>query len=357
MNKEITNTIQKYKDKLEKVLDFSFRFMEVCGTHTVSIFKSGLRSLFPENLHHVSGPGCPVCVTHASEISLGMELAESNNVILAIFGDMMRVPDHEGKTLKELRAKGAKIEICYSPLDSLKLALDNPDREVVFWGVGFETTIPTVGATILEAKRQNIKNFSVLCMHKLIPPALKYLIEAEDIQIHGFLLPGHVSTIIGVTPYEFLAREYNIPAVISGFEPIDIMLSLYMLVDMYTKNKPEIKNQYTRCVSYEGNKKAQGIIYEVFAPSVGYWRGIGEIENSGLKIVEKYSEYDAAHKFSLKLKDVKEPKGCRCGEVLQGKILPKQCPLFGKRCTPLSPVGPCMVSTEGSCAAYFKYDF
>lgn len=356
MRQEIKEKIVYYRNKLEELLDRPFRFMEVCGTHTVSIFKSGLRSLFPKNLLHVSGPGCPVCVTHASEIALGMELAQEKNIILTVFGDMMRVPDHLGRTLKEMRAKGAKVEICYSPLDSLKIAQENPDMEVVFWGVGFETTIPTVGATILEAKRHEIKNFSVLSMHKLIPPALRFLIESKDVPIDGFLLPGHVSTIIGVTPYTFLAQEFSVPAVISGFEPIDIIMSLYMLVEMWVKKRCEVKNQYIRCVSYEGNNKAKKIMEEVFEPCVGLWRGIGKIENSGLQVSDKFSEFDAFKKFSLTLEDVQEPKGCRCGEVLQGKINPPQCPLFAKKCTPNSPVGPCMVSTEGSCAAYYKYN-
>ena len=348
---EINTLLQE----IDGLLSAPFRFMEVCGTHTVAIFRTGLRSLFSDKLKHVSGPGCPVCVTHPAEIALGMDLAEQKDVILTIFGDMMRVPDHRGMTLKELRAKGAKIEICYSPLDSLKIAIENPDKEVVFWGIGFETTVPTVGATIVQAQKMGIENFSVLSCHKLVPPALRFLVTSKDIEIHGFLLPGHVSTVIGVKPYEFLAKEFNIPAVISGFEAIDILQAIYLMIKMDIGGNVRILNQYTRAVKAEGNKRAQEIISEVFRPHDGLWRGIGTIEGSGLEISDKYSKFDAKKRFDLKFQDVKEPKGCRCGEVLQGKISPDKCPLFGKKCTPLSPVGPCMVSTEGSCAAFYKY--
>ena len=347
--------IKRLIKKIDELLVSPFKFMEVCGTHTVAIFRSGLRFLFPEKLEHISGPGCPVCVTHPADIALGIKLAQNKDVILAVFGDMMRVPDHRGITLKELRAGGAHIEICYSPLDSLKLAFENPEKEVVFWGIGFETTVPTIGATIIQAKKMGIKNFSVLSCHKVIPPALKFLVEAKDVEIHGFLLPGHVSTVIGVHPYEFLAKDYHVPAVISGFEPLDILQAIYMLVEMGMRGSAQVLNQYTRAVKPQGNKKAQEIIEEVFCVSDGLWRGIGIIENSSLEISEKYREFDAKSKFGLKIEMVEEPKGCRCGEVLQGKIHPDKCPLFGKKCTPLNPVGPCMVSTEGSCAAFYKY--
>ena len=352
---KLQHKIKETFDRIQERLKGPFRFMEVCGTHTVSIFRSGLKSLFPHLLEHISGPGCPVCVTHPRDIAMGMELAENPDVIFAIFGDMMRVPDSNGITLKDLRAKGANIVVCYSPLDSLKLALKNIDKEIVFWGIGFETTVPTVGATITEAKKMGIKNFSVLSHHKIIPPVLKFLVEYGEVEINGFLLPGHVSTIIGISPYEFLAKDHKIPSVIAGFDPIDIVYALDMLTSMYICNSPKILNCYERAVKPEGNKKAQRVIKEVFKVSDAYWRGIGKIEASGLEIRDTYKEFDAKKRFGLTPKDVGEPKGCRCGEVLQGKISPKDCPLFGKKCTPISPVGPCMVSTEGSCAAYYKY--
>ncbi|WP_461833319.1 hydrogenase formation protein HypD [Desulfothermus sp.] len=354
-NSQIQQKIKKTIERIEERLKTPFRFMEVCGTHTVSIFRSGLKFLFPHLLEHISGPGCPVCVTHPSDIAMGMELAENPDIVLAIFGDMMRVPDSSGVTLKDLRAKGANIVICYSPLDSLKLAIDKKNKEIVFWGIGFETTVPTVGATIVQAKKMGIKNFSVLSHHKIIPPALKFLVEYGEVEINGFLLPGHVSTIIGMSPYEFLAKDYKIPSVIAGFEPMDIVYALDMLTSMYICNDPKILNCYERAVKPDGNKNAQAVISEVFKISDAYWRGIGKIDASGLEIRDTYKEFDAKKRFGLTPKDVGDPKGCRCGEVLQGKISPKDCPLFGKKCTPISPVGPCMVSTEGSCAAYYKY--
>ncbi len=335
-------------------LDGPFSFMEVCGTHTVSIFQSGLRDLFPSGLRHISGPGCPVCVTHAVDIALGMVLALKQEIILATFGDMMRVPDAKGMTLKKLRAQGARVSVCYSPLDALRIARDNPSTEVVFWGIGFETTSPTVAATIIEAKKEKINNFSVLCAHKLIPPALEFLLK-RGIDVDGFLLPGHVSTVIGTRPYEFIGREYGIPAVVAGFEPLDIAMSILGLLEMRHRSRPEVTNEYFRVVKEQGNIQAQRLMEEVFEEEDALWRGIGIIGKSGFKFREKYREFDAKERFSLPSLEEKDPPGCRCGEVLQGKLSPNQCPLFGKKCTPLNPVGPCMVSSEGSCAAYYKY--
>ncbi len=357
------NLLNQFKDaklckqvlaELTAELKAPFRFMEVCGTHTVAIFQSGLRSLFPENLIHVSGPGCPVCVTHEKEVALFFELAKKD-VILATFGDLMRVPGPDKKSLKDLQAEGAKIKVVYSPFDALTLARENPLAKVVFIGVGFETTAPTIAATLKIAKKEKVKNFFVLCLHKLVPPALRALVVDPQLKVEGFLLPGHVSAIIGVKPYIFLAKEYSIPAVIGGFEPLDILQALYLLVKMKNEGKAEIINSYKRVVKTEGNVKAQEVLAEVFQPCAALWRGIGEIPESGLQLREKYADFDAFQVFDLQFPEVPPLKGCKCGEVLKGLIRPDECPLFKKVCTPQHPVGPCMVSTEGSCAAYYKY--
>ncbi|MDQ7033060.1 MAG: hydrogenase formation protein HypD [Desulfonauticus sp.] len=331
-----------------------FRFMEVCGTHTVAIFRSGLRSLFPENLIHVSGPGCPVCVTHEREVAAFLELAQKD-VVLATFGDLMRVPGPNKQTLKDLQAQGANIKIVYSPFDALQLALDTPDRDVIFIGIGFETTAPTVAATLNVARQQNIKNFFVFCLHKLVPPALKALLSG-GVKIDGFLLPGHVSAIIGRGPYEFLSKDYNLPATIGGFEPVDILQAIYELVKMFNLNQPAVVNCYSRVVKDEGNQKALLMLKRVFEPCSALWRGLGEIPDSGLQIRSEFEAFDARKSFNLEdLPQVPPLKGCKCGDVLKGLLRPDECPLFNKQCTPESPVGPCMVSTEGSCAAYYKY--
>ena len=345
---------------LHSRLDAPLRFMEVCGTHTVAIFRSGLRSLLPEGITHLSGPGCPVCVTHDRELGLCMELAAQDGITIATFGDLMRVPGPGGASLKQAKATGADVEVVYSPLDALKLAKERPDGEIVFLGVGFETTAPTVAATVQMAASEKIKNFSVLVFHKLVPPALEALLadtgsDAPGSGIDAFLLPGHVSTILGINPYRFVAERYGKPGVIGGFDPADILQSLLLMLEMRENNSPDIKNQYSRAVSDEGNSRAREIMFSVFETSDALWRGIGAIPNSGLAIKENYASFDAMKRFGLSLPDVPDIKGCKCGDVLKGRIMPNQCPLFGKACTPAKPVGPCMVSTEGSCAAYFKY--
>lgn len=347
-------------ERLHAELDAPLRFMEVCGTHTVAIFRSGLRSLLPEGITHLSGPGCPVCVTHDRELAACMALAEKDSLVIATFGDLMRVPGPGGKTLKEAKAAGAHVEVLYSPLDALKLARNLPGKEVVFLGVGFETTAPTVAATVRMAEQQGITNFSVLAFHKLVPPALKALLSdneagGEGGGIDAFLLPGHVSTILGVAPYAFVADTYGKPGVIGGFDPADILQSLLLMLEMRRDNAPAIRNQYSRAVSDGGNPTAREVLFSVFEPSDALWRGIGLIPESGLSMREGYSAYDAWKKFSLSMPEVPEIKGCKCGDVLKGRMMPDSCPLFGKACTPAKPVGPCMVSTEGSCAAYFKY--
>lgn len=353
---EICRGLLKKLDKLMAEYGAPLRFMEVCGTHTVSIFRSGLRSLLPESITHLSGPGCPVCVTHDREVAAYMELAKKEGVIIATFGDLMRVPGPGGSNLKEAQARGARVEIVYSPHDALALAAANPEAQVVFLGVGFETTTPTVAATVLMAKAQKLKNFSVLSFHKLVPPALRVLLSGEDSGIEGFLLPGHVSTILGIEPYRFVATEFGSPGVIGGFDPADILQSLLLIVEMRLTGKADIINQYSRAVSDQGSPKARQIMESVFATGDAFWRGIGPVPQSGLFMREEYADFDAWKLFDLALPNVPEIKGCKCGAVLKGQMAPPDCPLFGKACTPAKPVGPCMVSTEGSCAAYFKYN-
>lgn len=347
--------LKKLESRLEE-LGRPLRFMEVCGTHTVSIFRSGLRSLLPDSVVHISGPGCPVCVTHDREVAAYIELAKKDNVIIATFGDLMRVPGPGCQNLKEAQARGAQVKIVYSPHDAMGLAKSNPGSKVVFLGVGFETTAPAVAATIQMAKVAGLKNFSVLSFHKLVPPALRVLLQDKNSNIDAFLLPGHVSTILGVAPYQFVAKEFNCPGIVGGFDPADILQSLLLMTEELIMGKAEIINQYSRMVSDDGNPKARRIMEEVFATGDALWRGIGQIPHSGLFLREEYADFEAWKAFELSLPDVPEIKGCKCGSVLKGQMSPPDCPLFGKACTPAKPVGPCMVSTEGSCAAYFKYN-
>ncbi|MCL1915208.1 MAG: hydrogenase formation protein HypD [Desulfovibrionaceae bacterium] len=348
-------------DKLGKLLETygrPARFMEVCGTHTVSIFRSGLRSLLPPGLTHLSGPGCPVCVTHDSEIAACLGLAEKD-LILASFGDMLRVPGPGGLSLKEARGKGARVEVVYSPLEALQLAQRRPADRVVFLAAGFETTAPAVAACLQSARREKIGNFFVLSLHKLVPPALRALL-AEDRgkgvpPVSAFILPGHVSTVLGVGPYSFIAEEFGRPGVISGFEAADILQSLILILESLIAGRPAIFNQYLRAVSPAGNPRARRILDEIFEPRDALWRGLGRIPASGLIPRADYADFDAWRVFGLEVRESPPPPGCRCGEVLRGRIRPPDCPLFGKACTPATPVGACMVSAEGSCAAYHQY--
>ena len=351
-------------DRLAESLDAPLRFMEVCGTHTVAIFRSGLRSLLPEGITHLSGPGCPVCVTHDREIAAVLELALDGNCTIVTFGDLLRVPGPGGMSLKKAKAMGASVEVVYSPLDSLMLAQKHPEREIVFLGVGFETTAPTVAATIQQARRLGLKNFSVLAFHKLVPPALSVLLEPVQDEAHNtdepsgidaFLLPGHVCTITGLPPFQFLADTYGKSGIVGGFDPADILEALLLMVQLRKEGRPAIVNSYRRVVADAGNHKARAICDEVFEPADALWRGIGLLPQSGLAMRPAYADYDALRKFSMTLPDVAPIKGCQCGEVLKGLLPPDKCRLFGKACTPANPVGPCMVSTEGSCSAYYKY--
>ena len=342
-------------DKIQATLSGRFRFMEVCGTHTVSIYQTGLRSLLPPEIEHVSGPGCPVCVTHAREVAAALELASNPEVIVVTFGDLMRVPDSRGRNLKQVQAEGGDVRICYSPLEAMQVARANPGREVVFLGVGFETTAPAVAAVLKQARAENMDNISLLSGHKLIPPALRLLVHSHEVQVDAFLLPGHVCTVTGLEPFRFLADEFGIPAVAAGFEPADILMALLAVVRQKRDGRAQVENAYPRAVNNLGNRAARAVMDEVFITRDVQWRGLGWIESSGLFPGPEYAGLDAWTRFGLTGIEAGEPPGCRCGEVLKGVLSPRQCPLFGKKCTPSHPVGPCMVSTEGSCAAVFRY--
>ena len=332
------------------------RLMEVCGTHTMAIAKSGLRSMLPANVKLLSGPGCPVCVTPGEVIDAVLELAMQPDLIITTYGDMVRVPGSTpGDNLSRRRAMGARVEVVYSPVDAVKLAKENPDKEVVFLGVGFETTAPGTAAAVLTAKEQGVGNFSLFSMLKTVEPALRALIASEGFNVQGFLCPGHVATILGEEGFRFLPEEYGLPAVISGFEGEDILLSVYLLLRQLADQKPRVQNEYERAVAPQGNPLARAMMEKCFIPRRDIWRGLGEIEASGLKLREELSAFDAEKKFSIRIPEAKSVTACRCGEVITGRITPTQCPLFSRRCTPEDPVGPCMVSSEGACAAAYKY--
>jgi hydrogenase expression/formation protein HypD len=344
----------KIANRVKAVSRKKVRLMEVCGTHTMAIFRSGIRTLLPENITLLSGPGCPVCVTSQHEIDTFIEAARREDVIVATFGDLLRVPGSHSSLQRE-RAEGKEVPIVYSAFDALHVARSNPQKEVVFLGVGFETTAPTIAATIVEAKEREIKNFSVLSAHKLVPPALMALVESDETRIDGFICPGHVSVIIGTKAYLPVVEKYHVPCVVSGFEPTDILQAIHILVRQIEEGHAQLENEYRRAVTFEGNEKARQIMYQVFEPMDAVWRGIGEIPQSGLKIRKEFESFDGEKRFDLPVPHSKEPKGCACGEILMGLKTPVECPLYKKVCTPSHPVGPCMVSTEGTCAAYHKY--
>ncbi len=347
---EIIKIINKLTEKIGRQVSL----MEVCGTHTLSIFRHGIRSLIPSSIKLVSGPGCPVCVTPIDDIDRMLYVAKQSDIILTTFGDMMRVPGSKG-SLYNAKAEGANIKMVYSPLDALKTAEENKDKKIVFFAVGFETTAPLIAATIYEAERKGIPNFFIYSVHKLVPPALEVLVNTEELHLDGFILPGHVSTIIGSKVYEYIPQKYGKACVISGFDADDILHAIAMLLNQILKREPKVEIQYKEAVKPEGNPKALEFLYKFFEPCDSEWRGIGVIPKSGLKLKEEFSHRDAQHIFSIpEIKSI-EPKGCQCGLVLRGVKIPPQCPLFAKICTPENPVGACMVSSEGSCAAYYKY--
>ncbi|BDE97883.1 hydrogenase formation protein HypD [Raoultibacter timonensis] len=328
--------------------------MEVCGTHTVAIARNGIRNLMPEGIRLASGPGCPVCVTSNRDIDTVIALARVENVTIATFGDMTRVPGSTSSLLKE-QAAGRSIQIVYSPLDALNLAQDCPDREIVFVGVGFETTTPLVAMSIKRAKAMGLKNFSVFAAHKNMPGALETIVNDPELKVDALILPGHVSTIIGMEPYRFLAEKYGIAGVITGFEPVDVLQGIAMIMRQLHEGRAEIEIAYARGVMAEGNPTAMAAIDEVFETCPAIWRGLGEIPDSGYRIRPEYREFDAVLRFDPEIEPTQDPKGCRCGDVLRGIMAPNECPLFRKVCSPENPVGPCMVSSEGSCAAYYRY--
>ncbi len=339
--------------ELKKSLTKPVRLMEVCGTHTMAIFRNGIRSILPENMEIVSGPGCPVCVTSASHMDAFIAMAEIPGVRVAIFGDLFRVPGSNG-SLSNATARGALVDVVYSPMDALDLARNNPDDLVVFLGVGFETTTPGIAATILAAHNEDIDNFCVFSTQKVIPGPLEALLQDPQLNINALLCPGHVSAIIGAGAYQPFVDQ-GLACVVAGFEPADLLNGLIMLAKQVSSGKPDVENIYPRVVSWEGNKRALAMVDEIFEPVDMEWRGLGMIEKSGLGIRGKYQKIDAAKRLDIDIVPVEEPKGCLCGEILKGQTVPPQCPLFDSRCTPSTPIGPCMVSGEGTCAAYYKY--
>lgn len=328
--------------------------MEVCGTHTVAIARNGIRDLMPEGLRLASGPGCPVCVTCNRDIDTVIALARIPNVTITTFGDMTRVPGSTSSLLAE-QAAGRSVEIVYSPLDALAFAKAHPEREVVFVGVGFETTTPLVAMAIKRAKAMGLSNFTVFAAHKNMPGALELLVGDPTLELDALILPGHVSTIIGAEPYRFLAEKYGIPGVITGFEPVDVLQGIAMLVRQLHEGRAEIEIAYARGVMPEGNPVALAAIDEVFETCTATWRGLGDIPGSGYRIRDEFANFDAVRRFEPDVEPTRDPKGCRCGDVLRARIVPNECPLFRTVCTPENPVGPCMVSSEGSCAAYYRY--
>jgi len=330
------------------------KLMEVCGTHTMAISSSGIRRAVDPRLKLVSGPGCPVCVTEESDIDRAIGFAALKGVTVLTFGDMMRVPGTNG-SLNDARAKGADVRVVYSPLDGLQMARQESEREFVFLGVGFETTAPTVAATVLEAEKLQVKNFSVLPLFKLIPPALKFIAARAQIRIDGLILPGHVSTVIGAQPYRFLVDRYRIPCCITGFEPRDILEGIFLLLQQIVKG-PELTIQYRRSVRPEGNPQAKALMATVFKLVDANWRGIGKIARSGLGFKRRFARFDARQRFGVVSGKKSKRTGCACGDVMLGLKTPPECRLFARRCTPESPIGPCMVSSEGACAAYYRYE-
>jgi hydrogenase expression/formation protein HypD len=348
-------TLVQNIEALSQRVGRNVKLMEVCGTHTMAAFRSGLRQLLPDCVHLVSGPGCPVCVTDPSYLDAAIDLCGRPGVIVATFGDLVRVPGTDSSLERE-RAAGASVRIVYSPSDALILARECPSKQVVFLGVGFETTVPTVAWAIWRAARDGLKNFSVLCAHKTMPRAMDALVRDKAINIDGFICPGHVSVITGAHIYRFICERYRIPCVVSGFEAWDILKSIELLLRQLAEGRAEVENEYSRSVSERGNAAAQRLMNEVFEPCDAAWRGIGMIEGSGLAIREQYADFDAAKALGVQFPEAHVNPLCNCGSVLRGVASPPECRLFGRPCSPAHPIGPCMVSGEGVCAAYYKYE-
>jgi hydrogenase expression/formation protein HypD len=350
--------IRKAVEEIGRLADPArhYRFMEVCGGHTHAIYRFGLKDLLPPNIELIHGPGCPVCVLPMGRIDDGLAIAEREGVMFAAFGDMMRVPGAHGSPL-EYKARGADVRIVYSPADALRLAEKNPDQHVMFFAIGFETTAPSTALTLIRARAQGIRNFSVFCNHVTIIPGIRAILDSPDMRLDAFLGPGHVSTVIGCRPYEWIARRENKPIVVSGFEPLDILQSIVMILRQLRDGESKVENQYKRVVPWEGNRAALRAIGEVFELRNYFeWRGMGFISQSALRVRDSYAEWDAERRFSMPGVRVTDPKAAQCGEVLKGVLKPAQCKLFGKECTPEHPIGALMVSSEGSCAAYYNYE-
>jgi hydrogenase expression/formation protein HypD len=346
---------RRLADQIASMTAEPLKLMEVCGGHTHTIFKYGIEDLLPPNIEMIHGPGCPVCVIPLGRVDDSISIALGPGVIFTTFGDMMRVPGSK-TSLLDAKASGADVRMVYSPLDALKIAKKNPDRHVVFLALGFETTAPSTAMTILQAAKDGVENFSVFCNHIMIVPALKAMLDSPDLKLDGFVGPGHVSTVIGTSCYDFVASEYGKPIVVSGFEPLDVLQSVYMIVKQIIERRAEVENQYARVVMREGNRKALEAIFDVFEPRDYFeWRGLGSIARSGMKISQKYARFDAEVKFAVPGLKIADPKACQCGEILKGVKKPWECKVFGTACTPETPIGSCMVSSEGACAAYYNF--
>ena len=332
-----------------------YKFMEVCGGHTHTIYRYGVQDHLPDSVELVHGPGCPVCVIPMGRVDDGIAIAARDGVILTCFGDMMRVPGGNGSFL-DANAAGADIRMVYSPLDALRIARQHPDREVVFYAIGFETTAPSTALTVLRAKAEGLTNFSVFCNHVTIIPAIKAILDSPDLRLDAFIGPGHVSTVIGCRPYDFIARQHGKPLVCAGFEPLDLLQSIYMIMQQLSEGRSEVENQYSRVVPWDGNPVALRVLADVFSLRPWFeWRGLGSISQSALQLSSRYADFDAERRFAVPGVRVADPKACQCGEVLKGVLKPWECKVFGTACTPETPIGTCMVSSEGACAAYYNF--
>ncbi len=332
-----------------------YKFMEVCGGHTHTIYRHGLEDYLPENVSLIHGPGCPVCVIPMGRVDDAIAIAEQDDVIMTSFGDMMRVPGGRGSFF-DSNAAGADIRMVYSPLDALKIARNNPDKRVVFMAIGFETTAPSTAATVLRAAAEGLDNFSIFCNHVTIIPAIKAILDSPDLRLDGFIGPGHVSTVIGCRPYEFIPRDYGKPIVTSGFEPLDILQGVYMILKQLHDGRSEVENQYSRVVPWDGNRAALKVIGQTMELRPYFeWRGLGFISQSAMQVREEFAAFDAERIFNVPGVRVADPKACQCGEVLKGVLKPWECKVFGTACTPETPIGTCMVSSEGACAAYYNF--
>ncbi|MCH8079793.1 MAG: hydrogenase formation protein HypD [Proteobacteria bacterium] len=353
--KFLINDINSLVEQIDICKQRPLQIMEVCGGHTHTIFRYGIEQMLPDKIELVHGPGCPVCVLPMGRVDDCVALAEHPNVIFTTFGDVMRVPGSK-KSLLQAKAEGADVRMIYSPLDALDIAKKNLDKEVIFYAIGFETTMPSTALTVLAAEKAGIKNFSLFCNHITIVPTIKAILDSPELLLDGFVGPGHVSMVIGNKPYEFISKHYKKPLVVAGFEPLDILQSIWMLLKQITEGRCEVENQYQRIVPEEGNKEALDAIDKVFELREFFeWRGLGSIDHSGIRVKEAYAHYDAEKKFSVPNLKIADPKSCQCGEVLKGVIKPWECKIFGTACKPETPLGALMVSSEGACAAYFNY--